>query len=835
MGRRRGRGRNVTNSESHEDNKGSSGEEVVPARKRRGRPQKLELEMAASMSNTNSKGGAQPQIDLRLIEAASLGDSISMMELAEQNPSILLGTTPQGNTCLHISSIHGHERLSNDVLTLNQSLLSATNSNGETPLLTSVTSGHALLASVLLGHCHDLGLKEAILKQDQDGCNVLHHAIHSGHKDLALELIATEATLSQGVNNYDESPMFIAVMRDFTDVFIELGIDVTVEDKRGALAGWALGADNAKTLNWTPDGRRARAAAQRTRKAGAAPPPFPCVRAAVPGRRPPGARARPPMATSMSSTDSTGGAKTLIDLRILEAARKGDSRSMMELAAQNPSILVGTTPQGNTCLHISSIHGHERFCNDVLTLNQSLLSATNSNGETPMLTSVKSGHALLASALLWHYHDPGLKEAILKQDEDGCNVLHHAIRSGHKDLALELIAAEATLSQGVNNYDESPMFMAAMRGFTDVVRKLLEIPGSAHVGGCGRNALHAAVRNGNPVIAKELMETRPWLAREENKRKNTPMHLAAFWGKTDVLRVLLQHDWSLGYAVTSDGGIPLLNSAAHRGNVGVARELLDHCPDVPCCDSKSWTCLHEAVCKGHAEFVAFILESPYLRKLINMRDCDGKTALHHAVQKCDTKIIAALLSHRGIDVTVQDKFGDSTVRWLGTANAKTLNWNEVSMLLLEADPQNATCLYNLHKEAKQELIDSSRKDAKSLTQTYTSNTSLIAILLATITFAAAFTLPGGYSNDAGNEGRPVMEKKIVFRSFLIADTLAMCSSLAVAFICIIARWEDFEFLLHYRSFTKKLMWFAYMATTMAFATGLYTVLTPRLLWLCISS
>uniref|UniRef100_A0A0E0A8V8 Uncharacterized protein n=1 Tax=Oryza glumipatula TaxID=40148 RepID=A0A0E0A8V8_9ORYZ len=39
MGRGRGRGRKLTNGRSHED-KGSSGEEVVPARKRRGRPQK---------------------------------------------------------------------------------------------------------------------------------------------------------------------------------------------------------------------------------------------------------------------------------------------------------------------------------------------------------------------------------------------------------------------------------------------------------------------------------------------------------------------------------------------------------------------------------------------------------------------------------------------------------------------------------------------------------------------------------------------------------------------------------------------------------------------------
>ena len=62
----------------------------------------------------------------------------------------------------------------------------------------------------------------------------------------------------------------------------------------------------------------------------------------------------------------------------------------------------------------------------------------------------------------------------------------------------------------------------------------------------------------------------------------------------------------------------------------------------------------------------------------------------------------------------------------------------------------------------------------------------------------------------------------------------MCSSLAVASICVIARWEDLELLLYNRSFTKKLMWFAYMATTTAFATGLYTVLAPRLQWFAIA-
>jgi len=57
-----------------------------------------------------------------------------------------------------------------------------------------------------------------------------------------------------------------------------------------------------------------------------------------------------------------------MDRRLLEAAATGDA-AMQDLASHEPAVLVGTTPQGNTCLHIASIHGHQGFCKDVLTLS----------------------------------------------------------------------------------------------------------------------------------------------------------------------------------------------------------------------------------------------------------------------------------------------------------------------------------------------------------------------------------------------------------------------------------------------------------------------------------
>lgn len=186
-----------------------------------------------------------------------------------------------------------------------------------------------------------------------------------------------------------------------------------------------------------------------------------------------------------------------MDRRLLDAATTGDAVTMKHMSLRDPAVLHGTTPQGNNCLHISAVHGHDSFCMDALALNRSLLSAVNADGETPFLTAVTSGRTSLASFLLRFCHDHQLTDEILKQDKLGYNALHHAIRSGHRDLALELIAAEPALSKAVNQHGESPLFMAVMRNYGDVSNKLLEIPDSAHVGACGNNALHAAVRNGN--------------------------------------------------------------------------------------------------------------------------------------------------------------------------------------------------------------------------------------------------------------------------------------------------------------------------------------------------
>nr|CAB3491260.1 unnamed protein product [Digitaria exilis] len=67
-----------------------------------------------------------------------------------------------------------------------------------------------------------------------------------------------------------------------------------------------------------------------------------------------------------------------MDRRLLEAASCGHAAEMKHLALHHPGVLLGTTPVGNTCLHIASLFGYEEFCKHP----PSLLTATNVDGES---------------------------------------------------------------------------------------------------------------------------------------------------------------------------------------------------------------------------------------------------------------------------------------------------------------------------------------------------------------------------------------------------------------------------------------------------------------------
>ena len=92
------------------------------------------------------------------------------------------------------------------------------------------------------------------------------------------------------------------------------------------------------------------------------------------------------------------------------------------------------------------------------------------------------------------------------------------------------------------------------------------------------------------------------------------------------------------------------------------------------------------VSSAKTEFVEFVSGLPQLRKLVNMRDSDGDTALHLAVEKCNPEMVAIILHHPDIDVTVINNKSDPATWKLNSddINAKTINWVRIFLSTLLA-------------------------------------------------------------------------------------------------------------------------------------------------------
>ena len=105
--------------------------------------------------------------------------------------------------------------------------------------------------------------------------------------------------------------------------------------------------------------------------------------------------------------------------------------------------------------------------------------------------------------------------------------------------------------------------------------------------------------------------------------------------------------------------------------------------------------------------------------------------------------------------------------------------------------------------------------------------SVVATLLAAITFQAGFTLPGGLNQ---NSGEAILANNAAFLGFLLADAFAMWCSVLVLFCLIWSMFCDNE-----KSVTliDRSMWIlmaSLYGSLVAFICGVFTVIHHESLW-----
>ena len=105
---------------------------------------------------------------------------------------------------------------------------------------------------------------------------------------------------------------------------------------------------------------------------------------------------------------------------------------------------------------------------------------------------------------------------------------------------------------------------------------------------------------------------------------------------------------------------------------------------------------------------------------------------------------------------------------------------------------------------------------------------VVAALIATVAFAAAFTIPGGYRSE---NGTAILRRNKAFQLFMVADSIAMVFSLSAVFSHFlmslrIETTKDFNEGLFVASVRFTL--YSMVAMVIAFVTGTYAMLVPSL-------
>ena len=122
-------------------------------------------------------------------------------------------------------------------------------------------------------------------------------------------------------------------------------------------------------------------------------------------------------------------------------------------------------------------------------------------------------------------------------DQKGLSGLYLALAEPSPKVAQVLIDWSKTNVNKLNRKGESPLMMAAIKGYPEFAKKL--IARDADVNKTGWTPLHYAASSGQLVIMAMLIERNAYID-AESPNGTTPLMMAAMYGSTAAVKLLLQ-------------------------------------------------------------------------------------------------------------------------------------------------------------------------------------------------------------------------------------------------------------------------------------------------------
>ncbi|XP_054781909.1 protein ACCELERATED CELL DEATH 6-like [Prosopis cineraria] len=474
------------------------------------------------------------------------------------------------------------------------------------------------------------------------------------------------------------------------------------------------------------------------------------------------------------------------------------------------TILHQATPTGDSLLHVAAEHGRTRIA-ELLVDNNFLLIVTNIKKDTALHVAARAKKIGVMRVILSKFDDASSKDNfIMLPNKFGNRALHEAILSKHRE-GFDFLLSEQSESTWPLYWDthpaDSPIYMAVQTGDLEILRRLLQIPFPSDriiYKSQGNSPLFAAISERNIAVLKEIVDKKEELMFLTDEDGNTPLHYAAFTGYVEGVRELLNKSTLVAFQRNSKSNLPI-HFACGKGHIQVVEELLR--VQGPCTsfslNNEGRNILHIASMRGKSKMVKYLLKHPKINsKTVNEKDLlNGDTPLHLASRKLylwtldhlsrDKRIIVNLVNDQGLTaidiIRSQSKFPMTRIEVLILEKLQFYKrLRHVTTYLLDLITLQLGAYMIVRFAGASRKYNNKLRRKRVVNKAWNENDGantliIVAVLVATVTFAAGFTIPGGvYSSDYPvpiKRGMAVLTDQTLFKIFMTFNTIAMyCST-----------------------------------------------------------
>ncbi|KAJ9672017.1 hypothetical protein PVL29_025596 [Vitis rotundifolia] len=523
-----------------------------------------------------------------------------------------------------------------------------------------------------------------------------------------------------------------------------------------------------------------------------------------------------------------------------------------------PSCLLHRGPNQQTPLHRAVLRDDLDTIAILLGTRRELISEKDGYGRTPLHCAAASGAPETVDRLL--QEDPSIA---LLPDHYQATPAHLAAESDRKDSLIKILNACPHSVELLNEHSQNILHVAAQNGSVNVVNYILSLLEADDLinepDKDGNTPLHLAVMNFHSRVVRDLGRTNEVDIGAINNDGKTALAIAQDYKrnmttKKSLFKVFqLKEDnfenWRIQMKTLLDS--KNLWEVIEKGyqvpedECNLSQTQRDHIRDARKKDKQALSYIYQAIDENtfekisrantakeaweiledsyktvdkramdrsfpdddddeeedkinETQFIIDILKAAYARRARNPKDILDRTTLA-------SKQIKGLKRCKDLWLWYQSQFSEDIGKAAYDAWAK---------------PED---IQHGNKRASEQIkvLKKSKELAGALI--------LMATLIATVTFAAAFTIPGGFKAEDPHRGMVVLGRNVAFRTFIITDTMAMTSSMMAALILIVTPLQTHaEIIERLLLYSLKLLWLALVTMGIAFVTGLYAVLSEQL-------